>query len=153
MLALILLAALVAIAAAAIATGLANADRTDDLRTLDAVGANPRTRRMLSASRAAVVAGLGALLGTIAGFVPAVAYIIGTNASTSPQTIINGVANPGTHVGVVNQLTPSSQLHLVVPWGLLAIVIIGLPLVAALLAGTLSRSRLPITGGKPHPAP
>ncbi len=153
MLALILLAALVAIAAAAIATGLANADRTDDLRTLDAVGANPRTRRMLSASRAAVVAGLGALLGTIAGFVPAVAYIIGTNASASPQTIINGDVNPGTHVGVVNQLTPSSQLHLVVPWGLLAIVIVGLPLVAALLAGTLSRARLPITGGRPHPIP
>jgi hypothetical protein len=88
-----------------------------------------------------------------AGFVPAVAYIIGTNASASPQTIINGVANPGAHVGVVNQLTPSSQLHLAVPWGLLAIVVIGLPIAAALLAGALSRSRLPITGARPRPVP
>ena len=42
-----------------------------DLATLAAVGASPGLRRLLSGSQSVVTAGLGTVLGTVAGLVPA----------------------------------------------------------------------------------
>jgi putative ABC transport system permease protein len=142
MLLLVLAASLVAIAAAGIATGLSNSDRREDFLTLDAVGAGSTTRRVVSAARGAVIAGIGALVGTVAGFVPVVAYIVADNRGGRTASTIQdaGSGTPGTLLVHV----PSDRLHLAVPWGDLALVVVGIPLAAALLAGVLSRSRLPV---------
>lgn len=68
-------AGLIALGAAAIATMLANVDGRADLVTLGAIGASPRTRRVVSMGRAGVIAGIGCVIGTAAGFVPAIAWI------------------------------------------------------------------------------
>ncbi len=128
--ALVGVAAVIAVGAAVIATALADVDGRTDLVTLGAVGADPRTRRVLSLSRAAVIAGIGAALGTAAGFVPAIAWV---RASRVPA--VGTAEYPGAVLG--------AQLHLVVPWSALAAALIGIPLLAAVVAGAFSRSRLP----------
>jgi putative ABC transport system permease protein len=106
---------LVTLGATGIATGLAAADSRPDLATLAAVGAAPRVRRVLAMAQAATVAGLGSALGVLAGLVPAVAVI-----------------------------AARSEFDLVLPWPALGATIVGVPLVAALLVGAVSRSRLPL---------
>lgn len=115
LLALLLASAVITLGSAGIATGLAQADARADHATLAAIGASPRVRRSLAAWHAAVIAGLGALLGTASGFVPMTAYLY---------------AEPA--------------FRLVVPWQNLAVIAVVVPLVAALGAGLLTRSRLPL---------
>jgi hypothetical protein len=76
----------------------------------------PRLRRRLTAFQAAVVAGLGALLGTASGFVPTVAYIYA-----------------------------DTELRFVPPWTNLVLIAVVVPAVAAVAAGLLTRSRLPLS--------
>jgi len=116
LLALLLGSAVITLGAAGIATGLAQADGRADQSTLAAVGAPARLRRRLTAFQAAVVAGLGALLGTVSGFVPTVAYIYA-----------------------------DTELRLVPPWANLLLIAVVVPAVAALAAGLLTRSRLPLS--------
>lgn len=66
--------------ASGIASGLAAAEGRADLSTLAAVGASPGLRRRLAASQAVVTGGLGTLLGTAAGLVPAVGLNRAPNA-------------------------------------------------------------------------
>ncbi|NVI90845.1 hypothetical protein HUX53_27105, partial [Actinomadura sp. BRA 177] len=66
-------AAVLALGGALIATGLASADARPDLATLGAVGARPRTRRLLTMGRAAFIAALGCWLGIAGGLVPGIA--------------------------------------------------------------------------------
>jgi putative ABC transport system permease protein len=115
LLALVAGAALVTLGAAGIATGLAQADARADHATLAAVGATPRLRRTLAAGQALAVAGLGSLLGVVAGLVPGLAFIGAVDA-----------------------------LEVAVPWATLAELLVGIPLVAAGSAWLLTRSRLPL---------
>jgi putative ABC transport system permease protein len=115
LLALVLGATVVTVGAAGISTGLAQADARADHATLLAVGATPRVRRSLAASQALAIAGLGSLLGLISGLVPALAY-----------------------VGAVQSLT------LVMPWGTLALLLVGIPILASAGAYLVTRSRLPL---------
>ncbi len=115
LIALVAGAALVTLGAAGIATGLAQADARADHATLAAVGATPRLRRTLAAAQALAVAGLGTILGVLAGLVPGLAFI-----------------------GAVG------SLDVAIPWLTLAEVLVGIPLVAALCAWLLTRSRLPL---------
>jgi putative ABC transport system permease protein len=108
-------AALITLGAAGIATGLAQADARSDHATLAAVGATPGLRRTLAAAQALAVAGLGTLLGVLAGLVPGLAF-----------------------VGAVD------SLDLAIPWLTLVEVLVGIPLVAAVCAWLLTRSRLPL---------
>jgi len=119
---LALVAAAIALGAAGIATGLAAADSQPDLATLAAVGANPALRRKLSLSQAGLIAGLGAVLGTITGLGTAAALVVASN-----------------------QLSPSfdAPVPFVIPWTSIAIVIAA-PLLAMAGAGLLTRSGLPI---------
>ena len=128
---IVLAAAIVALGAAGVATGLANVDGRDDLITLGAVGASPRVRRLVSMSRALVIAGLGCLIGTAAAFVPAVAWV---------QRQANQTVADYTSAGA--RLT-GPQLHLVVPWPQIGLAAVGVPIVAMLVAGVFTRSRLP----------
>lgn len=106
-------AALIAILAALIATALANIDSRDDLTVLASVGASPGTRRVLSFSRAAVIAGIGTVIGAIAGILPARAWVKSIGAPV------------------------------VIPWTAVGAAVVGIPLLAAVLAWLFTRARLP----------
>ncbi|GAA1228801.1 hypothetical protein GCM10009665_19050 [Kitasatospora nipponensis] len=128
LLGLAIAASAVAIAAAGIATGLAAADTQGDLATLAAVGAGPGIRRRLSGFQCGAVAAMGALVGTAAGFVPAAAVQRVENLGIRPRVQAIGGIELGTH-------------PLVVPWTYLAALVVGLPLLAWLLATVFTRSR------------
>lgn len=115
LLSLVVGAGLITFGAAGIATGLAQADARGDHATLAAVGAAPRLRRSLAAAQALSISGLGTALGVAAGFVPAVALI-----------------------GAI----PS--LDLVIPWWQLVQVMVVVPVLAAVAAWLLTRSRVPL---------
>lgn len=102
------------------ATFLALSDARPDLATMAAVGARPRTRRAVAASYALVVGAVGALLGAPVGFIPGIAI-------SQPLTSGTGAAS------------------LDVPWLLIGVVVVGLPLLAALAVGACARGRLPLT--------
>lgn len=59
--------ALVTLVASTVAVGLASVELCPDLATMTAVGATPQTRRRITVTQSALIAGLGALLGLIAG--------------------------------------------------------------------------------------
>jgi putative ABC transport system permease protein len=118
-------AGIVALGAAAIATGLAAADSRADLTTLAAVGAAPRVRRSLSLAQSGIIAGLGSVLGAIAGFGAAAAVITGINQQYA-------------------SVWPSPDpVPIHVPWTNFIVSLIAVPAVAMLGAGLLTRSRLP----------
>ncbi|KRC53282.1 MULTISPECIES: ABC transporter permease [unclassified Nocardioides] len=104
------------------ATFLALSDARPDLATMAAVGARPRTRRSVAASYAAVVGLVGALLGAPVGFIPGIA-----------------VSRP------LTQDFSSGTSALDIPWLLIAAVVIGLPVLTALVVGACARGRLPLT--------
>ncbi len=104
------------------ATFLALSDARPDLATLSAVGASPRRRRSVAASYALVVGSVGALLGAAVGFIPGVAI-------TYPLT-----SSPYTDTGP----------YLDVPWLLVGGLVVGLPLLTALIVGLTARSRFPM---------
>ncbi|MGC9666391.1 FtsX-like permease family protein [Planosporangium sp. 12N6] len=119
-------AAVIALGAAGVATGLAAADSRPDLATLAAVGASPGLRRRLSLSQSGVIAGLGSLLGAGAGLGAAVAVLAALNrrnADTWPAP---------------------APYPITVPWLNLAVALLVVPAVAMLGAGLLTRSRLPV---------
>jgi putative ABC transport system permease protein len=123
---LALAAGVIALGAAAIATGLAAADSRADLGTLAAVGASPRVRRGLSLSQSGVIAGLGSLLGAAAGLGGSIAVLIALNRGAAV-------------------LWPAPTPYpITVPWPNVGIALLVVPLVAMLGAGLLTRSRLPI---------
>ncbi|MGW2253251.1 FtsX-like permease family protein [Kitasatospora sp. NPDC001660] len=114
-------AALVALGAAGIATGLAAADSQQDLATLAAVGAASGIRRRLSGFQCGVIAAMGAVLGTVSGFVPAVALRVLKGSER-----VNGEA---------------AHTVISVPWLNIGLTLIVLPLLAVGLAMLLTRSR------------
>lgn len=129
LLALALGSALIVLGASGIATGLAAADGRADLATLAAVGASPRTRRVLAAFQSAATAGLGTVLGTVAGLVPAIAIL---RAMTNTVAVVDG--HP----------VKQTVLPLVLPWANIAVTLLVVPLLAAVAAALLTRSRLPM---------
>ncbi len=121
-----LVAGLITLAAAALATGLAAADGRRDLTTLAAVGATPTLRKLLSLSQAGVIAGTGGILGTAAGVGSALALLAAFNvgyATTWPQPLPN---------------------PLTIPWPTVLTSLLVIPAVAMLGAALFTRSRLPI---------
>jgi putative ABC transport system permease protein len=123
---LAIVAGVITLGAAAIATGLAAADGRADLTTLAAVGASPRVRRALSLSQAGVVAGLGSLLGVVAGLGASIAVLAALNREYA------------------NIWPAPTPYPIAVPWLSVAVALIVVPLIAMLGAGLLTRSRLPI---------
>jgi putative ABC transport system permease protein len=123
---LAIVSGLITLVAAALATGLAAADSRADVATLAAVGASPRMRRTLTLSQSGVIAGLGSLLGTVAG----------VGAATAVLFALNRV-----YAGVWPEPVP---YPISVPWLNVGIAVLVVPLVAMLGTGLLTRSRLPI---------
>ena len=105
------------------ATFLALSDARPDLATLSAVGASPRTRRGVAAAYAVAVGLVGAVLGAAVGFIPGIAI-------SYPLTRTYALVGPSHYLDI--------------PWTLIAVLVVGLPLFTALVVGLLARSRLPV---------
>lgn len=120
------IAGVVALGATAMATGLAAAEGRRDLATLGAVGASPGVRRRLALSQSGVISLLGAVLGTLAGLGAALAIIITLN------------------IGYGKMYPRMSPYPLTMPWLVLGVALVVIPLIAILGAGLFTRSRLPV---------
>jgi putative ABC transport system permease protein len=107
------------------ATGLALADARPDLATLAAVGASPRSRRIMAGAHALVIGLLGTVTGTALGFLPGISVAY-------PLTITDyGQGATGPYIGV--------------PWTMLLAVALLVPLFAAAVAAISHRTRQPMT--------
>lgn len=111
------LGALITLSAAGITTGLSMADARKDHVTLAGVGAAPRLRKALAGSQALMTAGIGTVLGSAAGVIPAVLVVTGT-----------GLAQAA-----------------VVPWLQLGALLLAVPLTGAVLAWLFTRAKLPVS--------
>jgi putative ABC transport system permease protein len=115
-LALLAISTLVTFGVTTISTALSAAESRGDFATLSAVGASPFVRRRLAMGQAAVLALLGGILGIAAGLVPVAAVI---------------AVRPGV-------------LDFTVPWQVIALALVGVPVIAGAGAGLFTRSRLPL---------
>ena len=118
------------------ATFLALSDARPDLATLSAVGAAPRTRRSVAAAYALVVGFVGAVLGALVGAVPGLAI-------ARVLTITHGVVVTGSG-GFSGDVPDMRGPFIDIPWLLIGGLVLGLPLLTALVVGAVSRSRLPL---------
>ncbi|MFC7648252.1 FtsX-like permease family protein [Streptosporangium lutulentum] len=121
-----------------VATGLAAADMRPDLATMSAVGAPSGTRRLVVAGQACFIAGLGVLIGAVAGSMTGVALLWSTmkDRMLGYETVLT----PTSHTESFPELTTVE-----IPWLFLAAVVIGLPVLAALVAGAFTRTRVELT--------
>ncbi|GAA4188935.1 hypothetical protein GCM10022252_25010 [Streptosporangium oxazolinicum] len=120
-----------------VATGLAAADMRSDLATMAAVGAPPGTRRLVVAGQAGFIAGLGVLTGAVAGAVTGVAAAWPMTTSTYGSVMLT----PAGEIPPLSSVPPTIEI----PWLLLVAVVIGLPVLAALVAGAFARTRVTLT--------
>lgn len=134
LLALTIFAGLVTVGAAGIATGLAQADAEPDLKTLAAIGAAPRVRRMLSGFQCGVIAFMGVVLGSAAGILPAV----GLRRATARSEWNAYHASFDDGFGGISNIP---HVPVVIPWATLGMLLIAVPLGATLLAALVTRSR------------
>jgi putative ABC transport system permease protein len=111
------LSALITLSAAGITAGLALADARSDHMTLAGVGAPPRLRKSMAGAQSLMTAGLGTLMGLIAGVVPAVLVTAATRTLAAP----------------------------VVPWLQLLALLVAVPLSGGALAWLFTRARLPMS--------
>jgi putative ABC transport system permease protein len=107
-----------------ISTALALAEQQGDMGTLAAVGATKGTRRRMAAAQAATVAFIGVLVGIDVGLAPCIAV-------TYPLTGFTYDQETG------RELTPDPIT--IIPWLPLSLLLVGVPLVAALLSAAAIR--------------
>jgi len=112
-----------ALAILAMSVGLIRSETAADLRTLAATGASSRTRRNLTAVTAGALGLLGAVLGTVAGYVGVAGWI-------RTDSLNGGISALGS-----------------VPVQNLLVILVGMPLVAA-VAGWLLAGREPAAIGR-----
>jgi len=108
-----------ALAILAMSVGLIRSEAASDLRTLAATGASSRTRRNITAATAGALGFTGAVLGTVGGY-------IGTAGWFRTSALNGGLTAMFTTVPVTNLL----------------IILIGMPLVAA-IGGWIFAGRQP----------
>ncbi|MFJ2083057.1 FtsX-like permease family protein [Micromonospora chokoriensis] len=118
-------AGLITVGAAGIATALAAAEGRAELTTLAAVGAAPALRRLLAICQAGVIAGLGSVLGIVAGLGTAAIVLFSVNRQYASDWPV------------------PDPYPILVPWPTLGVLVL-VPVVAMLGAGLFTRARLPI---------
>lgn len=107
------------------ATSLALTEARPDLTTLGQVGARPRTRRAVAGGYALVLGLTGAVIGVLAGLVPGIAVAVPLTRSYASSGFPGAVPAPG--------------FVLDIPWALLALVLVALPLLSAGVAALAAR--------------
>ncbi|GGQ02887.1 ABC transporter permease [Streptosporangium pseudovulgare] len=130
-------AAVLALGGTLAATGLAAADLRPDLATMAAVGAKPGTRRLVVAGQAGFITALGALAGAPQGVAIGVAALW-------PVLAPGRTISMPPHRGWLPPF-PAEPPVVAVPWVFLTALVVGLPLLAALVAGTFTRVRVTLT--------
>jgi putative ABC transport system permease protein len=146
---LIVLPLAFALLATVLVTGLALGDARPELATMAAVGAAPRVRRRFAMWAAVIVSGVGCLLGALAGIAPAWAAVRSLDVIMDPAACLWSPVHP---MAGPSAWAPQGMVHcdvplaigLQVPWGLLGMVVVGLPLVAGLLFLVVPRARVPL---------
>lgn len=121
MLALVGAALLIALVGSLTAVGLAAAEGRSDAATLLAVGASPGVRRRIAAGQAAVVVGLGVLLGSVGGLL-------------AGATLVRQMASQG-----------DPTWRFVVPWPYVLGIVVGIPLLTIAVAFLTARTKLVLT--------
>ncbi|MEV4296221.1 FtsX-like permease family protein [Microbispora rosea] len=127
-------AAVLVLGMTSVATMLAAVEARPDLETMSAVGAAPRLKRAVVAGQALVIALLGSVTGVLAGLAPGVA------AARRP------VSYPTVFLRAdgVTTIVPADAPAIAIPWALIGLLVVGLPLLAALGGAAFTRSRLPL---------
>lgn len=128
-------AAVLVLAGSLTAALLALSDARADFATLGAVGAAPRLRRRISGAYGWAIACIGALLGATVGFIPGVAITYPLTTDQWTPAMIGRVTVTG---------EPIADHYLVIPWPMIAALVIGLPILVALIVALTTRSRLPM---------
>lgn len=128
-----LIAATLVLAGTLAATSLALVEARPDFVTLHQVGARPGTRRLVAGAYAAVIALAGSALGVAAGLIPGVAAAVALTRYSSVQLGHSGVANVSDRPGLE---------FVVVPWLLVAALLLVLPMAAAAVAALTTRGRV-----------
>ena len=138
-----------ALLATVLVTALALGDARPELATMAAVGASPRVRRRFAMWAAIVVAAVGSVLGALAGIAPAWAALRSADILPDPAQCLWSPVGQGPagdawrERGAVYCDVPLT-IPLDVPWTWLAVVVVGMPLVAGLLFLVFTRSRVPL---------
>ena len=117
-----LFAILLALSIVAMSIGLLRSETAGDLRILTATGANSIARRTISATTAGTLALVGAVVGVIAGYIASIAFF------------------RASHLDTLSSLTS-------IPVANLLLILVGMPLVAA-LGGWLLAGREPLAIGR-----
>jgi putative ABC transport system permease protein len=115
--------ALLALLAGLMVTALALADGRADHATLQAVGAAPRVRRRIAAATAGYVAGLGCLVGAASGLIGSYVLL---------PLLTDGRGFGASHTWSV-------------PWPMVGLIVVAVPLLTAGAAWLTTRSRVPLT--------
>lgn len=114
---------------------LALSDARADFATLGAVGGAPRIRRRISGVYGAAIAFTGAALGAAVGFIPGVAITYPLTTDHWTPAMIGRVSTGG---------QPIADHYLVIPWPMIATLVVGLPILVGLFVAATTRSRLPM---------
>ncbi len=109
----------------AMSVGLIRSETASDLRTLTAAGASSRARRAITATTAGALALLGAVLGTVAGYVGVAGWV-------RSNSLAGGLSSLG-NVPVTNLL----------------VILVGMPLAAVVLGWLLSGREPPAIAHQP----
>jgi putative ABC transport system permease protein len=112
------------------ATSLALSEARPDLVTLGQVGARPRTRRLVAGGYALVIGAVGAVLGVAAGLVPGIAAAVPLTGNIGRSSTLGGAQAASAYV-------------IDIPFTLLALVLVVLPLISAAVAAASVRRTLP----------
>ncbi|MDN3238617.1 FtsX-like permease family protein [Glycomyces tritici] len=119
------LCALVALGATAVSTGLIIAEQRKDMTTLGAVGAAPGLRKRFAMWQTVMIAVFGAGLGTIAGVI---GYAMVQQALNRPLRFVYPFEVP---------------YGWELPWGAMAVILVAVPVLAALGALVFTKAKLP----------
>ena len=146
---LIVLPLAFALLATVLVTGLALGDARPRAGHDGRRGTSPQVRRWFAMWAAVVVSGVGSVLGAVAGLAPAWAAVRSVDVIMDPAACLWSPVHPsaglsaGVPQGMVYCDVPLA-IGLEVPWDLLALVVVGLPVVAGLLFLVFTRSRVPL---------
>jgi putative ABC transport system permease protein len=135
LLALVIATTVIALGGTFTAVGLAAAEGKTDVATLAAIGASPAVRRRLASAHAAVITLLGSGLGLLTGLLAGWALVRLHQRPDRPSP-------PGGLPAYMVRYFDGWPFT--IPWSTVALVVLGVPLLATGIGFLTTRSRLPL---------